>query len=151
VMIFRGPLLRHSSAAVTTCFSMIMLGPMSQGSVHNYWKLKISQFFHDLHTQICHPLSMFGMLWIGVCTTLCSISHQYSENLRSHFLRSGTTFHRPQSTAWLTLCEGGVSHCMRQMVVTPDTDWFSDPCPYLFRMISVTNRCISVFPVMWNP
>ncbi len=25
------------------------------------------------------------------------------------------------------LCEGDVLHCVRQMVVTPDTDWFSDP------------------------
>ncbi|KAL0150942.1 hypothetical protein M9458_053754, partial [Cirrhinus mrigala] len=26
-----------------------------------------------------------------------------------------------------TLCEGDVLHCVKQMVVTPDTDWFSDP------------------------
>jgi hypothetical protein len=26
--------------------------------------------------------------------------------------RSGTTFHRPQSTAWSTLCEGDVSRCL---------------------------------------
>jgi hypothetical protein len=26
------------------------------------------------------------------------------------------------------------SRCMRQMVVTPDTDWFSDPRPYLFKV-----------------
>ena len=25
--------------------------------------------------------------------------------------------------------EGDVSRCMKQMVVTPDTDWFSDPQP----------------------
>ena len=37
-----------------------------------------------------------------------------------------------QSTAWSTLREGDVSRCMRQMVITPDTDWFSDPRPYLF-------------------
>jgi hypothetical protein len=46
--------------------------------------------------------------------------------------RSGTTFHRPQSTAWSTICEGDVSRCMKPMVVTPDIDWFSDPRPYLF-------------------
>jgi hypothetical protein len=28
---------------------------------------------------------------------------------------------------------------------------FSDPHSYLFFKISVTNRCMSVFPVMWNP
>jgi hypothetical protein len=43
---------------------------------------------------------------------------------------SGTTFHRPQSTAWST-CEGDVLRCMRQMVVTPDTDRFSDPTFFL--------------------
>ncbi len=32
----------------------------------------------------------------------------------------------PQSTTWSTLCERDVLHCVRQMVVTPDTDWFSD-------------------------
>ena len=27
----------------------------------------MSQFFHGLHThQTCHPLSIFGMLWIDV-------------------------------------------------------------------------------------
>ena len=39
--------------------------------------------------------------------------------------RSGPTHHRPQSTTWSTLCKGDV----RQMVVTPDTNWFSDPPP----------------------
>uniref|UniRef100_A0AAZ3P5A2 Tc1-like transposase DDE domain-containing protein n=1 Tax=Oncorhynchus tshawytscha TaxID=74940 RepID=A0AAZ3P5A2_ONCTS len=36
--------------------------------------------------------------------------------------------------------------CTRKMLVTPDTDWFSDPQPYLSFKVSVTNRCISVFP-----
>ena len=40
---------------------------MLQGSVHNSWKLKMSLFFHDLHThQTCQPLSMFVMFWVGV-------------------------------------------------------------------------------------
>ncbi len=35
-------------------------------SLHNSWKLKTSQFLHGQHThRTCHPLSMFGMLWIG--------------------------------------------------------------------------------------
>ena len=42
----------------------------------------------------------------------------------------------PQSTAWSTLCKGDVSHCMRQMLITPDTDWFNDPHPYLFLYFS---------------
>ena len=52
----------HSSAAITSCFSTML-----QVSVLNSWKLKVIQFFHGLHThQTCHPLSMFGMLWIHV-------------------------------------------------------------------------------------
>ncbi len=62
-----GPLLCHSSTTITSCCSMIMHGPMLQGSVLNSWKLKTSQFLHGQHThRTCHPLSIFGMLWIGV-------------------------------------------------------------------------------------
>ena len=62
-----GPLSCHSSTAIASCFRTILHGPMPQGSVHNSWKLKLSQFFHGLHThQTCYPLSMFGMLWINV-------------------------------------------------------------------------------------
>jgi hypothetical protein len=58
-------LLCHSSAAITSCFSRIMHGHMSQGSLHNSWKLKISQFFHGLHAhQTCQSLIMFGQFWI---------------------------------------------------------------------------------------
>jgi hypothetical protein len=56
-----------------------------------------------------------------------------SSNFTQPLKRSGTTFHsRPQSAASSTLCEGDVTCCMRQMVVTPDTDRFYDPCPNLF-------------------
>ncbi len=57
-----GPLLCHSSTTINSCCSMIMHGPMLQGSVHNSWKLKTSQFLHGQHIhRTCHPLSMFGM------------------------------------------------------------------------------------------
>ena len=82
----------------------------------------MSQFFYTHQT--CHPLRMFGMLWIDVYDSLFQLL-----TISSNFKQP---FHRPQLTAWWTLCEGDVSHCMRQMVVTPDTDWFSDPHPYLF-------------------
>ena len=74
-----------------------------------------------------------------------------SSNFAKPLKKSGTTFHSPQSTDWSTLCDRDVSHCMRQKVVTPDTDWFSDPRPYLIFKVSVPNRCISVFSVMLNP
>ncbi len=121
-----GPLLCHSSTTITSCCSMIMHGPMLQGSVHNSWKLKTSQFLHGQHTrQTCHPLSMFVMSWIGVYDSVFQflpISSKFTQPLK----KSGPTFHGPQSTTWSTLCEGDVLHCMRQMVFTPDTDWFSD-------------------------
>ncbi len=57
----------HSSTTITSCCSMIMHGPMCQGSEHNSWKLNTSQFLHGQHIhRTCHPLSMFGMLCIGV-------------------------------------------------------------------------------------
>ncbi len=50
-----GPLLCHSSTSVSCC-SMIMHGPMLQGSVHNSWKLKTSQFLHGQHTSDMSPI-----------------------------------------------------------------------------------------------
>jgi hypothetical protein len=87
------------------------------------------------------------MVWPGISSMACILTRHVthwacldsmfqfppkSSNFAQPLKRSGTTFHRPRSTAWLTLCEGDVLRCMRQMVVTPDTDWFSDPHPYLF-------------------
>ncbi len=98
-----------------SCCSMIMHGPMLQGSVLNSWKLKTSQFLHGQHThRTCHPLSMFGMLWIGVYDSVFQFLP-----ISSNFTlkRSGPTSHRPQSTTWSTLCEGDLLHCVRQMVV----------------------------------
>ncbi len=121
------PLLCYSSTTITSCCSMIMHGPMLQGSVHNSWKLKRSQFLHGQHThRACHPLSMFGMLWIDVYDSVFQFL-PISSNFTQPLKRSGPTLHRPQSTTWSTLCGGDVLHCVRQMVVTPDTDWFSDP------------------------
>ncbi len=114
-------LLCHSSTTITLCCSMIMHNPMLQGSVHNSWKLKTSQFLHGQHTHwTFHPLSMFGMLWIGVYDSVFQflpISSNFAEPLK----RSGPTFHRPQLTTSSTLCEEDVLHCVRQMVEM-DTD-----------------------------
>ncbi len=73
-----------------------------------------------LHNQIHthrtrHPLSMFGMLWIGVYDSVFQFL-PISSNFTQPLKRSGPTLHRPQSTTWSTLCEGDVMHCMRQMV-----------------------------------
>ncbi len=123
-----GPLLCHSSTTITSCCSMIMHSPMLQGSVHNSWKLKTSQFLHGQHThRTYHPLSMFGMLWIGIFDSkfqFLPISTNFAQPLKW----SGPTFHRPQSTTWSTLCKGDVLHCVRQMVVY----WCHLHCVYNF-------------------
>ncbi len=117
------PFLCHSSTTITSCCSMIMHCPIL---LHNSWNLKTSQFLHGQHThRTCHPLSMFGMLWIGVYDSVFQFL-PISSNFAQPLKRSWPTFHRPQSTTWSTLCEGDVLHCVRQMVVTPDTDWFLD-------------------------
>ncbi len=104
-----GPLLCHSSTTITSCCSMIMHGPMLQGSVHNSWKLKTSQFLHGQHThRTCHPLSMLGMLWISVYDSVFQFL-PISSNFAQPLKRSGPTFHRPQPTTWSTLCEGDVA------------------------------------------
>ncbi len=60
-------------------------------------------------------------------TTACSSACQYPAT--SHSLWRGVDQHstghnqQPEQSLW----EGDVLHCMRQMVVTPDTDWFLDP------------------------
>ena len=146
-----GPLLCHSSASITSCFSMIMHSVMSQ-SVHNSWKLKMSQFVHGLHThQTCHPLSLLRVLWIDVYDSMFqfpTISCSFAQPLK----RSGTTFHRPQSTAWSTLCEVDVLFCTRHGGYTRYWLAFrSKPLPFFKGTLSVTNICISLFPVMRNP
>ncbi len=89
-----GPLWCHSSTTITSCCSMIMHGAMLQGSEHN------CQHTH----RTCHPLSMFGMLWIGVYDSVFQFL-PISSNFAQPLKRSGATFHRPQSTIWSTLCE----------------------------------------------
>ncbi len=118
--------LRDSEAhCCAPCCSMIMHVPMLQRSVHNSWKLKTSQLLHAQHThRTCHSLSMFGMLWIGVNDSVFQFLPISSTAIEEEWTN---ITHMPQSTTWLTLCKGDVLHCVRQMVVTPDTDWFSDP------------------------
>ncbi len=55
----RSPLLCHSSTTITSCCSMIMHGPMLQGSVQNSWKLKTSQFLHGQHRNKIAFLNIF--------------------------------------------------------------------------------------------
>ncbi len=80
-----GPLLCHSSTTITSCCSMIMHGPMLQGSVHNSWKLKTSQFLHGQHThQTCHHWACFGCSG-SAYKTACSSSCQYPATSHSYW------------------------------------------------------------------
>ena len=78
-----GPLLCPSSAAITSCFSLIMHSPMSQGSVHSSWMLKMSQFFLGLHTHQT-PVEHVGCSG-STCTTAFSSSRKYPESSHSHW------------------------------------------------------------------
>ena len=86
---------------------------------------------------------MFGMLWIDVYDSVFQFP-PVSNNFAQPLKRSGTnsTGHNQQPDQ---LYVKEISYCMRQMVVTPDTV-FLIHAPT--KKVSVTNRCISVFPVM---
>ncbi len=62
----------------------------------HFIELKTSQFLHWQHThRTCHPLSMFGMLWIGVYDSV----FQYlpiSSNFTQPLKWSGPTFNNQQ-------------------------------------------------------
>ncbi len=124
----RGPLLCHSSTNITSCRSMIIHGPVLQGSVHNSWKLKKTQFLHGQHTHhTCHPLRMFGMLWIGVYDSMLqflAISRNFTQPLK----RSGPTLHRPQSTTWSNLRRRCVA--LREANGGHTRYWLPPPPPY---------------------
>ena len=81
------PIVVPFSAAITSCFSMLMHGPVSKGSVYNYWKLKMSQFFHGLHShETCQPLSTFVMLWINMQESVFQFPPIISSNFLYFFI-----------------------------------------------------------------
>jgi hypothetical protein len=121
------PLLSHSSTTITSCFSLIIHGPMSQGSLHNSWKLKMSHFFPLL----AHSPDMSNIE--HVCDALINMYDTVfqfppiSSNFAQPLKRSGTTFH--------SLINSMRRRCVtlqRQIVVATNTDWFSDLYPHLF-------------------
>ncbi len=127
-----GPLLCNSSPTITSCCSMIMHGPILQGSVHNSWKLKTSQFLHGQHThRTCHPLSMFGMLLIGVYDSVFQ------------FLPISSNFTQPLkriNKCWTNISQATINNlinsiwrrcvALREANGGNDTDWyFGQPGP----------------------
>ena len=133
----------YSSAAITSCISMIMHGPMSQGSVHNCWKLKMSQFFHGLHT---HHMSSIEPVWDALDQRLRQHVLVPADIQQLHTAIEEEWDNIPQATI-NSLCEGEVSGKWWSHQVL--TDFLINP--HIFFKVSVTNRCISAFPVMWNP
>ena len=116
----------HSSTDITSCFSMIMHSPMSQGSLHNSWKLKMSHFSYGLHThQTCHliehDLDRCVRHRVPVPT---NIQHLHSAIEKKWDNIPQATINSLISSMWRRCL------CMKQIVLTPNTDWFSDPCSY---------------------
>jgi hypothetical protein len=141
-----GPFSCHSSAAITSCFSMIIQGPMSQESVHHSWKLKMAQVFHGLHThQTCHHLSCMGCSRINVYDNMLQFL-PISSNFTQPLKRSGTTGHRPDQLYAKEMCRTAWGKRWSPQILTG----FQIHAPTFFLKVSVT-RCISVFLVMWNP
>ncbi len=100
-----------------------MHGPMLQGSVHNSWKLKTSQFLNgQLTHRICHPLSMFGMLWIGVYDSMFQFL-PISSNFTQPLKRSGPTLHNQQPDQLY----------VKQMCCTAGGKWWSQQILTGFR------------------
>jgi hypothetical protein len=151
-----GPLSCHSSATITTCFSMIMHGPMSQGPVHNYWNLKLYQFFHGLYShQTCHPLSPFGMTWMMYDSVF-----QFPPK-SSNFLAQHSTGHNQQLVqlyakemchAWgkwsHQIVTGFLVHAPTSFVKVSVQMYICIPSPEIHRL--EPNTCISIgwFPNM---
>ena len=84
---------------------------------------RVDERFSDVNVvnRVPHDGGGVGMLWINMYDSVFQFP-PISSNFTQLLQRSGTTFHRPQSTACSTLCEGYVSHI-----------WVTD------------------FPIMWNP
>ncbi len=112
------PLLCHSSTTITSCCSMIMHSPMLQGSVHNSWKLKTSQFLHGQHTHLTRHVTHWACLGSSALDRRIRQRVPVPANiqqLRTAIEEEWTNI--PQSTTWSTLCEGDVLHCTRYWLV----------------------------------
>jgi hypothetical protein len=134
-----GPLSCHSSAAISSWFSIIMQCPMSQRSVHNPCKIKMSQFFYGLHTYQTYThwacLGCSGSTCTTACFSVPAISHSHWRGVGQH--STGQNQQPDQLYAKEMCCAtwGKWSH----QILTG------------FLKVSVTCVCLSVIPVMWNP
>ena len=98
--------------------------------------------------------SMFGMLWIDVYDSVFQSPRIYTATLHSNWREMGkhSTGHNQQPDQ----LEGDVNElccaawrkwCSHQSL----TGFLIHIPTFLLLLVFVTNRCISVFPAMWNP
>ncbi len=119
-----GPLLCHSSTTMTSCCSMIMHGPMLQGSVHNSWKLKIPSS--------CMASILTGHVTHWACLG-CSGS-AYTKACSSSWIQELRTAIEEEWTNIRQATINSLINSMRRWCVSlreangghTDTDWFSD-------------------------
>ena len=96
----------------------------------------MSQFFHGMHTH--SNMSPIEHVW----DALDGRVRQHvpvPDNIQQ--LRTAI------EVEWDNIPQATINSLINSMV-TPDTDWFSDSRSYLNFKVSVSNRCISVIPVM---
>ncbi len=100
-----------------------MHGPMLQGSVHNSWKLKTSQFLHGQHTHwTCHPLSMFEMLWTGVYDSSWqypATSHNHRRGVDQHSTGHNQQTDQSMRKRCVALREANGGHTRYWLVIGP--------------------------------
>ena len=122
-----GPLSCRSCPAITWSFRMKMHSPMSQGSVHTPG---IWSWICPSCSVACTDMSHIEHVWDALyqCMTVGSSSRQYPVTSHSHWRRAGqhSTGHNQQPDQ---LYAKEMCCATWDIVVTLDTDWFSDPRP----------------------
>ena len=143
-----GTLSCHSSAAITSCFSMIMHGPMSRICIQYLEAENAEVLPWPAYSPDMSPREHLGdaqtrRVWqrVPVPANIQQLRIAIEEEWGQH-----SSGHNQQPDQ---LCEGDVTlhkanggHTRYWLV------FWSTPFP--FFKVSVTNSCISVFPVMWN-
>jgi len=122
-----------------------------EGSVHNSWKLKTSQFLQGQYTHCTCPIEH---VWdaldqcIQQCVPVTANIQQLHKAIEEATINNLVNSMQRRCVAL---------HCVRQMVVTPDTDWFSDPPGHLLHILewslivtSLRHTCAIIMPSNQN-
>ena len=117
------------------------------------WKLKMSQFFHGLHThQTCHPLRMFGMLWVDIYDRVFQfplISSNFAQHWRVGQHSTGHNQQPDQLYAKEMCCAAWGKWWSHQIL----TGFLIHASTFSFWYLWPTDVCmyVYVFPALWNP